>query len=352
MKRISNYKKNGNTNLIQLKEKKMKGRKSKSRQLKVKDNVLSIYEHPLKGGIRRSKEFEKKKLPKFAVNVGLKCSNDCKYCSSGSMLRTHSAFKGIGRSAFDNGYAIVDPDIVRRVAHDARAKRKRGMVQLCTTVDAYCPAARKYGLGRKCLEAILAQSDWQVRILTKNAEVVDDFDIIKGHRDRVLVGLSITAPPAKSKVMSVVEPNASTNVERMKVLRKAHRLGLRTYAMLCPLLPGIADSPEQIDRLVKFAEEIGAESIFAEPVNPRGKALKLTQEALEEYGYVKESKAVAAVRNRQEWSRYVAELISNIQRSVRRHSNINKLRFLLYPSGLSPQHLRQIKKNSRGVIWL
>jgi hypothetical protein len=33
--------------------------------------------------------------------------------------------------------------------------------------------------------------------------------------------------------------------------------------MFCPLLPDIADSPEQIDRLIQFAYTIGAEKIFA-----------------------------------------------------------------------------------------
>jgi hypothetical protein len=39
--------------------------------------------------------------------------------------------------------------------------------------------------------------------------------------------------------------------------------------MLCPLLPGIADSQSQIDELVRSAVEYGAEEIFAEPVTPR-----------------------------------------------------------------------------------
>jgi DNA repair photolyase len=58
-------------------------------------------------------------------------------------------------------------------------------------------------------EAILSEPGWTVRILTKNAAVVEDFDLIKKHRDRVLVGLSLTATPDRESVISVVEPFAS-----------------------------------------------------------------------------------------------------------------------------------------------
>jgi DNA repair photolyase len=64
-------------------------------------------------------------------------------------------------------------------------------------------------LGRKILEAILGQPGWAVRILTKNAEVEHDFDLIERHRDRVVVGLSLTGTPDKEHVISCIEPWAS-----------------------------------------------------------------------------------------------------------------------------------------------
>ena len=85
------------------------------------------------------------------------------------MLRTNPVFKRLGLSPFDNLYAIVDPDTPKRIAYDACKKKKRGMVQLCTIVDAWAPEAQDYDLGRKCLEAILSEPGWTVRILTKNA---------------------------------------------------------------------------------------------------------------------------------------------------------------------------------------
>ena len=120
--------------------------------------------------------------------------------------------------------------------------------------------------------------------------------------------------------------------------------------MLCPLLPGIADAPKQVDELVRFAKRIGAEEVYAEAVNPRGPGLKNTEHALRSAGYEKEADAVGAVRVRTNWSPYVAGLIANIQRAMRRHRMINKLRFLLYPGRLAKQDRKAIERDDQGVI--
>ena len=186
---------------------------------------MKNYNYVLTGGIRPSPEFKKKGLAQYAVNVGLRCGHDCTYCSSRAMLRCHPAFKALDKKAFGIGYSIVDPEMPDKVAHDAKCLSGRGLVQICTTVDAWAPEAQQLNLGRRCLEAILHEPGWAVRILTKNAAIVDDFDLIKKHRDRVLVGLSLTATSDKESVISVVEPFASPISERMKALKKAAKLG-------------------------------------------------------------------------------------------------------------------------------
>ena len=306
----------------------------------------------LRTGISRTPEFEKKGLACYGCNIGTKCGHDCLYCSTGALLRMHKSFKEAGENPFGHGFAIVDPSTPERVARDAVRIRKRGMVQLCTVVDAWAPEAQEHNMGRRCLSAILSQPGWTVRVLTKNAAVMKDFDLVGRHRDRVLVGLSITATPDKSEVVKVLEPHASPIRERMLAMKEARRLGLRTYAMFCPLLPGIADSPGQIDELVRFAVECGAEEVFVEPVNPRGPGLRLCQEALEVKGFHSEAAAIMGIRKREHWSEYVVQLIRNVQASVRRHSDIGKLRFLLYPSGLGPDDVARIRQDDAGVIWL
>jgi DNA repair photolyase len=316
------------------------------------ENKTRNHQYPLKTGISKTPEFAKKGLADYAINVGLKCNHDCLYCSSGAMLRTHKAFRELKENPFSFGYAIVDPSTPERVDRDAARIRKPGLVQLCTTVDAWAPEAQEHDLGRRCMEAVLSWPGWTLRILTKNAAVSKDFDLIERYKDRVLVGLSITGTPDQDEIINILEPNASSIRERMSVMVEAAARGFRTYGMLCPLLPGIADASEQIDQLVKFAADCRVEEIFAEPVNPRGPGLRLCQEALEQWGYDKQAQAIAQIRSRKLWSEYVVRLVQNVQTSVRKHSSIEKLRFLLYPSNLLPEHNTAIQQDGEGVVWL
>lgn len=313
---------------------------------------MEVHHCSLKRGITRTEEFEKKGLAQYACNVGTRCGHQCTYCSTPSLMRMHQSFKDARKSPFAQGYALIDPDTPKRVQGDARRLRNRGLIQLCTITDAWAPEAQALDLGRRCLEAILAEPGWTVRILTKNATVVNDYDLIEKYRDRVLVGLSITGTPDQEEALNAIEPYASPIRDRIAALHEAHDRGLRTYGMLCPILPGIADSPEQIDQLVRFACECGAEEIFAEAVNPRGRGLILTQKALTDHGHHEQAQAVGAVRNRAQWSRYVVSLIQHLQDSVRRLYDTSKLRFLLYPSGLTPEDSAQVRRDDAGIVWL
>jgi len=313
---------------------------------------LRIHDQPLAEAIRRTKAFAKKKLASYSVNVGTKCAHGCTYCSSGAVLRCHRSFTETGENPFETGYAIIDSTMPDKVAIAARRKRSRGLVMLCTTTDAWDPVAQSHGMGRRCLEAILAEPGWTVRILTKNAAVVQDFDLIARHRDRVLVGVSLTGTPDKGKLLQAIEPNASPISERMTALREATRLGLRTYAMLCPLLPGIADGRPEIRELIQFAKDCRVEEVFAEPVNPRGKGLSFTEEVLREAGHLVEAERLAHIRCKANWSAYVVRLVADVQQVVRQHRIADRFRFLLYGSDLTLPDQARIQQDDQGVIWL
>lgn len=114
----------------------------------------------------------------------------------------------------------------------------------------------------------------------------------------------------------------------------------------------IADSPAQIDKLVKYLVDCGVEKIFEEAVNPRGRGLIQTQQVLETAGFYDSATAIQNFRNRNAWSACVVCLIKNIQQSVRKYYDIGKLRFLQYSSGLNPHDIAQIKKDDAGAVWL
>lgn len=212
---------------------------------------VPVFSWPMKAGITRSKAFEEKLLAEFGANVGLACDNNCTYCSSRVMVRCHRAFRELGLNPFDLGYGIIDPNTVQRVARDAHRRKKRGLVQVCTASDAWSPAARALGLGRGCLKAILDEPGWTVRVLTKNAEVQCDFDVLESHRERSAVGLSTTFLPTDARAANAIEPHASRPDERLHALVAAHRCGVRTYGMLCPLLPPFYTTQQKVDELFR-----------------------------------------------------------------------------------------------------
>ena len=94
-------------------------------------------------------------------------------------------------------------------------------------------------------------------------------------------------------------------------------------------------NPDQIDSLAESAAKWGVEEVFAESVNGRGPGPRLTQEALNGAGYAGEARAIEAIRKKEAWSLYVRDLIANLQRSVRRHHDIERLRVRLYPANLT-----------------
>jgi DNA repair photolyase len=293
---------------------------------------LNVYEYELRGGIGRTKEFEKKGLATYAVNVGLACGHACRYCSSPSLRRTHPAFQQLEQTAFTPGIAIVDPATPERLRRRVPELTAKDVVQICTVDDAWSPEARKYSLGRKCLEAVLEETPAQVRILTKSHHVQDDYDLIKRYRERVIVGLSTGTPASRDDVARVIEPNASSVTERLAALRQARKLGLRTFGMLCPVLPGIGDSREALEEL--FDSVKGAEAIWLEPVNGRGPGLINTANELRLAGFGEEAAAVDHIRKKEDWSWYATELIKRAIQVAESRGVLGILKILLYPKSL------------------
>jgi len=321
------------------------------------DRQIEVFHEPVSPGIGESAEFHKKDLAEYGANVGHRCGHGCNYCSTPAMYWRYVANERVGRKPGAPGYAVVDPNAAQVIARRAREipLKKRGRVQLCTVVDAFSPEAQRYNIGPESVKALLAVPGWIIRILSKNAAVETVYDLCQKpeNKDRVMVGISLTGTPEKEPMINVIEPCASSITDRMNAMRKAHGMGLKTYAMLCPLMPGIADSPEDIQQLIDFSQEIGAESIWAENVNARGDGLIQVVEELKKHGFHEQAKAVDAIRSKPKRSEYVLRLIRTLQTAVRKtYGNAGKLKFLLYPSNLTDEHKAELKKDDEGVIWL
>ena len=92
---------------------------------------------------------------------------------------------------------------------------------------------------RGCLE-ILVEHDWQFVVQTRSPLVVRDRDIIeKSHK--AVVGITVTT--ANDDIRKLFEPDAPPISSRIKALDELHRAGIRTFAMIAPLLPGAEELP-------------------------------------------------------------------------------------------------------------
>ena len=313
---------------------------------------LEVYHFPRKTVIAKSVEFEKKGLATHGVNVGFKCGNACLYCSVASNIRCHVCFSEVGRTAFEKGFVVVDTGAVDRLRRDHIRLRPGSVVMLCTLSDGWSPQARKYGLGSGCLRYLLENTPAEIRILTKNAEVRDEFPLIARHRDRVMFGLSITGLPEHEDELRVVEPFASPIRERIAAMDEAHRLGLRTYAMFCPLFPGLFADQAQVERLIRMAVAWGAEAIWSEIPNPRGPGLRDCVEAWRAAGHTRLADAVDRIRHVEGRSEHGVKLTRWLQAAARKLGLMPRLRILAYRSSFTAGARSLINQDPGAVVWL
>ena len=204
----------------------------------------------------------------------------------------------------------------------------------------------QHGLGRATLGALLKNSACGVLILTKNAGVVSDLDIMAKYPGRVELALSLTAPPAKAQLLNTLEPYASALPYRLDALHAAHDLGIPVFGMLCPCLPGIADGFDDLVALFNELKPLKPEHIWSEPVNPRGPALPKCEKALRQAGYSSIADQVGAIRNRKAFQAYAHAFIDTATAAANSVGMGHLLSILMYEDGLD------FTGDGSRVIWL
>jgi DNA repair photolyase len=312
--------------------------------------MTKIFEHIRKVGIKASPEFQKKRLATHGLNVGLLCDHGCKYCSTVAVLGRNPAFRATtGMTAaegLDAQVALIDPETPTRAAEHAIKLKPEDTVMLATMTDPYSPVSQKYGLGTKCAKAVLSNSQASLRILTKNAAVADDYELFANHKDRVMVGLSVTGPIENEHLVSLLEPNASSISDRLEAYRQAKQMGLRTHGMLCPLLPGVASSALSIREMMETVLDFEPEDIWLEPVNPRGGGLIKCKNEFLAAGYRDEGYLLEEIRDREIHHLYVEELIDTATGVARELGCLEKLKILVYGKP------KDFCCDDAAVIWL
>ena len=167
------------------------------------------------------------KVYPWVINPYTGCQHGCSYCYARFMKRVTGHKEPWGE------FVDVKINAVDLLRAEIR-KKKRGRVWISGVCDPYQPLEAKYRLTRQCLE-ILVQNTWPVIIQTRSPLVLRDLDIIRDAQD-IEVGLSVTT--ADDRIRKLFEPGAPPVADRITALDVLHKAGIRTYAMIAPVLPG------------------------------------------------------------------------------------------------------------------
>jgi len=168
----------------------------------------------------------KSKVSDYTINPYIGCEHSCTYCYARFMKRFTGHKEEWGR------FVDVKINAANLLQREIRKKRA-GIVWISGVCDPYQPIEKKYELTRKCLE-ILSKHNWPVIIQTKSSLVLRDIELLRKFSD-IEVGLTITT--ADENIRRIFEPNSPAIKERIETLEKLHSKGLKTYAMIAPLLP-------------------------------------------------------------------------------------------------------------------
>jgi len=173
------------------------------------------------------------KVYPYVINPYTGCQHDCSYCYARFMKRFSGHSEPWGQFV---DVKVNAPDLLRREI----TRKKPDRVWISGVCDPYQPLEAKYRLTRQCLE-ILARNNWPVTVQTRSPLVVRDIDILK-EGVGFEVGMSVTT--ADENIRTLFEPNAPPIRDRVNALDELHRAGIRTFAMIAPMLPGAEDLAE------------------------------------------------------------------------------------------------------------
>ena len=171
----------------------------------------------------------------YALNPYVGCQHACVYCYAKFMKR-FTGHKEEWGSFVD--VKINAPELLAREV----TKKKVGRVWVSGVCDPYQPLERKYRLTKQCLQ-ILVANDWPVMVQTKSPLVLRDIEILKRSAD-IEVGFTITT--ADERMRRLFEPGAPPTAKRIEALEKLHTAGIRTFAMIAPILPGAEGLPDML----------------------------------------------------------------------------------------------------------
>jgi DNA repair photolyase len=172
------------------------------------------------------------------------------------------------------------PEVLR--AELARPSWRGAHIAMGTNTDPYQWVEGRYKLMRGIWEAMRDFSN-PCSILTKSPLVLRDADLLCEIAERTQVSACFSVPTLDEKVWRETEPHTPHPRKRLEAVAELNRLGIPTGILIAPLMPGINDAPEQVEKIVALATEAGAVHIGGITLWLRGSVKEIFFDYLREH---------------------------------------------------------------------
>lgn len=188
----------------------------------------------------------------YSMNPYQGCEHGCAYCFA---RPTHEYW---GYSAGVDFERII---LAKKNAPELLETffRKRGYrpqpILLSGNTDCYQPIERKLGITRRLLQVFLEYRH-PVHILTKNALVIRDIDILKQLAEKNLVTVSLSIPTIDEELRRKLEPRTSSVNNKLQAIETLSQNNIPVHIMVAPIIPGL-NTPEILP-IVKAIADKGA----------------------------------------------------------------------------------------------
>jgi len=188
----------------------------------------------------------------YSMNPYQGCEHGCIYCYA---RNTHEYW------GFSAGLDFERRILVKKNAPELLEKKLKSKswkaypIVMSGNTDCYQPAEKKFEITRQCLEIFLKYKH-PVAIITKNALVLRDLDILKALAKDNLVAANVSITSLSEETRRILEPRTATIKKRLKVIKTLSENGIPVNAMLAPIIPSI--NSHEILPLAKAVAKHGA----------------------------------------------------------------------------------------------
>jgi DNA repair photolyase len=190
---------------------------------------------------------------RYSLNPYRGCSHGCSYCYA---RPTHEY---LGMSAgLDFETKVMVKHRAPALFRDwlGRPEWHPELIVFSGVTDCYQPAERQFELTRGCV-AVAAECLQPVGIITKNALVTRDLDLLAPLAEVRAVSVAVSITTLNTQLARQMEPRTSSPSARLRALRTLHETGVPTIVMVAPVIPGLNDS--EMPAILAAAREAGAQ---------------------------------------------------------------------------------------------